>query len=101
MARPTLCLKIYRQEGHVVVAACDSRLLGRTLRKDKMKLEVSEAFYRGEPATRKELRQALAEATIANLVGEEAVGCAKEGGFVDDAGVLWMEGVPHAQIFRL
>lgn len=93
--------KVYRQDGHVVVAACDSELLGRTLREGKMRLQVSEAFYKGERVTREELRQALAEATTANLVGEEAVACAKEGGFVDDGGILWIEGIPHAQLFRI
>lgn len=94
-------LKIYRQDGHVVVAACDRALLGRTLREGRMKLQVSEAFYKGEVAGREEVRRALAEATTANLVGEEVVACAREAGLVDDGGVVWLEGVPHAQIFRL
>lgn len=93
--------KIYRQDGHVIVAACDRGLLGRTLREGKVRLQVSEDFYKGEPVTRDELRSALADATTANLVGEEAVACAREGGFVDDGGVVWIEGVPHAQIFKL
>ncbi len=94
-------LKIYRQDGHVVVAACDSELLGRTLREGRMRLQVSEAFYKGEVAGREEVRRALAEATTANLVGEEAVACAKEAGLVDDGGVVRLEGVPHAQFFRV
>ncbi|MEM3085713.1 MAG: DUF424 family protein [Halobacteria archaeon] len=96
-----MCAKIYRQEGHVVVAACDRELLGRTLREGNVRLEVSEAFYEGESVTREELRAALAGATTANLVGEEAVACAREGGFVEESGVVWIEGVPHAQFFRV
>lgn len=94
-------LKLYRQDGHVVVAACDADLLGRTLAEGRVRLRVSEEFYGGESVSPERLKEALAEATTANLVGEQVVACAEEAGLVDAGSVMRIEGVPHAQIFRV
>ncbi len=36
-------------------------------------------------------------ATIGNFVGRETIDVAKRAGFVADEGILWINGVPHAQ----
>jgi len=43
----------------------------------------------------------LRQATIANLVGERAVRCALANSFIEEANVIFIGGVPHAQMVRI
>ncbi len=94
-------VKIYRVQGEVLLAACDEELLGKTFREGELKLEVKERFYKGELVDEDALDAMLEEATIANLTGERCVGKAIELGYVDEARVLRIQGVPHAQMAKL
>ncbi|ASI98127.1 DUF424 domain-containing protein [Thermococcus celer] len=94
-------VKIYRVQGEVLLAACDEELLGKTFREGELKLEVKERFYRGELVDEDALEDLLNEATIANLTGERCVRKAMELGYVDEGRVLWIQGVPHAQMAKL
>jgi len=91
-------VKVHTRGAEVLVAACDERLLGRTLRKGELRLHVS-SFYGGDRMTPEEFIATLRAATIANFVGRETVGAAQRAGFVGEDGVLWIEGEPHAQMF--
>ncbi|AHF79469.1 DUF424 domain-containing protein [Thermococcus paralvinellae] len=94
-------VKVYRVQGEILLAACDEELIGRTFREGGLKLEVKERFYKGELRDVEELEHLLKEATIANLVGERCVGKAIELGYVDKERVLYIQGVPHAQMAKM
>ncbi|MBO8174684.1 MAG: DUF424 domain-containing protein [Thermococcus sp.] len=94
-------VKIYRVQGEILLAACDEDLIGKTFREGELKLEVKERFYKGELRDVEELEHFLKEATIANLVGERCVGKAIELGYVDKERVLYIQGVPHAQMAKM
>jgi uncharacterized protein len=96
-----LKFRVYRRGREVVLAACDEELVGRELRDGKLRLRVEEAFYGTESISPGELVPQLRACTIANLVGEQAVGVALEHGFVAREHVLWIAGVPHAQMATL
>lgn len=93
--------KVYRKGREVLVAACDQDLVGKELREGKLRLWVSEAFYGTEVVNAAALLQQLRGCTIANLVGHRVVGLAVEQGFVAAGNVLYVEGVPHAQLATL
>ncbi|MFQ6012782.1 MAG: DUF424 domain-containing protein [Thermoplasmata archaeon] len=94
-------LKVYNQGKEVLVAACDADLLGRTLREGDLRLEVRPEFYDGVAADREQLLRHLRLATIGNFVGEETVSAVLEGGFIEEAGIIRIDGVPHAQMVVL
>ena len=94
-------VKVYRVQGEILLAACDEELIGRTFREGELKLEVKERFYKGELRDVEDLEELLEEATIANLVGEICVGKAIELGYVDRKRVLYIQGVPHAQMAKM
>jgi len=96
-----ISMKIHEREGELLVAACDSDLLGKTFRGDGLRIEVSESFYGGEVGDEEMLVARLGMATIANLVGKTTVDIAVRHGFVDRACVLMIGGVPHAQMARM
>ncbi|MEI7826666.1 MAG: DUF424 family protein [Euryarchaeota archaeon] len=97
-ALASIYLKSYSVNKEILVAACDSELIGRTFCEGELHLIVNEDFFKGQPAEEHEVKKALKEATIANLVGERSVACGIDSGIVDENCVIIINGVPHAQM---
>ena len=93
--------RVYRSGREVVLAACDEELVGREFREGKLRLKVEAAFYGTERIEPQQLVTQLRACTIANLVGERVVSLAVEHGYVAEQHVLWIGGVPHAQMATL
>jgi hypothetical protein len=91
-------MAVYREEGEVLVAASDADLVGTTLEEGPVRLRVTASFYGEDRAEPEELIRNLAASTMANLVGEDVVDLAVEGGYVDPETVVEVDGVPHAQV---
>lgn len=96
-----ICVKVYTKGAEIFIAACDKKLLGKIFRDGYLKLEVSKQFYEGICTDSEGLIEHLKLATIANLVGEITVNAAVENGFIDSQCVIWIEGVPHAQLVKM
>ncbi len=96
-----ISVKVYSQGPEVLVAACDTDILGHTFRSKGLKLHVSEGFYKGDRGDEEMLVSRLQMCTIANLVGKRTLDIAIKHGFVDPKCVLDIGGVPHAQMARL
>lgn len=96
-----ISIKIYEQGDDLVIGACDEHLLGKKFVDRKLQIDVSENFYGGQRISEKTLAKYLLDATIANLVGEEAVNCAIKLGLVNPDCILKIRGVPHAQMIRM
>ena len=94
-------LRVIHDKRGVLVAACDAGLLGETFRQGRMKLEVNTQFYGGALCAVEKAMQALAEADIANLVGENTIKAAVDKGLVDPGAVIYFGAVPHVQIVKL
>jgi hypothetical protein len=94
-------VRVIHDRRGVLVAVCDAGLLGGSFRQGKMKLEVSTEFYGGTLCTVEKAMEALAEADVANLVGEAAIKAAVDRGLVDPQAVIYFGAVPHVQIVRL
>lgn len=94
-------LKIYKNGEHVLVAACDREVLGRTLKYGNTVVEINRVFYEGEHVSGEKLQEALQEATTANLFGEKTIECSIKYGLIDPDSVMIIDNVPHAQIFRV
>jgi hypothetical protein len=88
------------QEG-LLVSVCDADVLGETFENGEVSLTVEPDFYDGEEVTAEEVIDSLSRASVANLVGHEAVGVAIEHGFVEEANVLEFEETVHAQYLRM
>jgi uncharacterized protein len=97
-ALSSIYLKSYSVNKEILVAACDSELIGRTFCEGELHLYVNEDFFKGQPADEYEVKKALKEATIANLVGKRSVTCGIDSGVVDEHCVILIGGVPHAQM---
>lgn len=85
----------------LLVAVCDTDVLGETFENRDVSLTVTEEFYGGEEVTREAVVQSLTRATIANIVGTEAVHVAVEAGIIDQQNVLEIGTTHHAQLVRI
>jgi len=96
-----ISVRIYKQGRDVLIGACDEKLIGKKFSEGKFQIEVRKEFYDGERINKEKLKRYLENATIANLVGEEAVRCAIEIGLVDPSCVIKIKGIPHAQMVKM
>ena len=86
---------------NVILAICDTEILGKTLREGKIVFHVKEEFYNGGRVTVEEAVEMIENSTIVNMVGKCCVEKAIKKGYVHPQAVLNIEGVPHAQIVKL
>ena len=93
--------RVYEKNRDVLLAACDKELLGKKFEENGLIIDVKEEFYNGKEVNADSLSQLLDEVTIANLVGDKVVSVAKKKNLISEEGVLVVQGVPHAQIFRM
>ena len=96
-----ISVRIYKQGSDILIGACDEKLIGKKFSEGKFQIEVRKEFYDGERINKEKLKRYLENATIANLVGEEAVRCAIEIGLVDPDCVIKIKGIPHAQVVKM
>ncbi|MCX8175921.1 MAG: DUF424 family protein [Candidatus Bathyarchaeota archaeon] len=96
-------VKIMKVRNDIVIAICDEDILGKVFEdKDRgLKLDVKEKFYRGVKVKLTEVIQYIEKATIANIVGRKAVSLAVEKGLISSSGILWIGGIPHAQLIKM
>ena len=86
---------------NVLLAICDSEILGKTLREGKIVFHVKEEFYNGGRVNIEEAVEMIENSNIVNMVGKNCVEKAIQKGYVHPEAVLKIEGVPHAQIVKL
>lgn len=89
--------KEYRQGKELLLAVCDEECLDQHYQEGDLSLKVDPGFYDGRRIGAEEFRLALGRATVANFVGERSVALAIDLGFVGEANVIRIQGVPHAQ----
>jgi len=91
-------MKIYRVKGEILVAVCDSEIVGKTFREGELKIEIKEGFYGDSEVGEEEVKNALKRATIANITGKKAVNLAIKIGVIDKRNVLKIGDCLHAQM---
>lgn len=95
-------MKMHRSlTGEVVVAVCDSELLGSRLKvRDGYEVSVSPDFYMGRVVDWEGVKKAMEDATIVNLLGNDVVSRAISEGLVSESACIEVGGIKHVQLFR-
>lgn len=94
-------MKKYDTDGKMIVAVCDKDIIGKKFKEGNLVLKLDESFYKGCEACEDEIQEALACASIANIAGERAIACAVGCGCIDPDTVIYIDGIPHAQMVQL
>ena len=96
-------MRIHETPKGKIVAACDKELLGTVLDDGKAILDLltHKEFYKGNPANAARLKDELKRFNSANLVGEKAVRVALELELVEEDAIIYINRIPHIQLYRL
>lgn len=94
-----ISIKIHRSY-RIVVAACDSDLVGKKFEEGKRQLDLRANFYAEKEVTHEEALkimtfQAREDATF-NIVGKEATKAALEAGLINEEGIDNIDNIPFA-----
>jgi hypothetical protein len=101
LAKLEAYMNLKRVGRNVLLAICDTEILGRTLCEGKIVFHVKEDFYKGAKVNVEEAVSMIQNSTIVNMVGKNVVKKAIQRGYVHPEAVLSIEGVPHAQIVKV
>ena len=94
-------MNVKKVRDDLLVAISDADLLGKCFKDGERKIEVNSEFYGKELVSIEKGLKELEKATIGNLVGKYIITYAIKAGFVHKDSVIWIAGVPHAQIITL
>lgn len=94
-------IKVHRRGGVILLAACDADIIDRRFSEGVFRLHVKRDFYGGERVVEEVFIRMLHQCTMANLSGKHVVDVAIREGFILEDNVLYIEGVPHAQLLKL
>ena len=86
-----------------IIAACDSEIVGKTLKDEKKEIEfnISEYFYGNEKLEWGEIYKHIENGKNVNLVGNSIIELAIKNGLVDPKNVIEIDGIKHAQIYSI
>lgn len=90
-------VKVHEQQGKVLVAVCDSELLGKTFSEDDQQIDLTSNFYKGEEKSEEEIGDLLRNADAVNLVGTKSINIGIREGIIDEEHIARIENIPHAQ----
>ena len=84
-----------------MVSICDQECMGNIYHEGKLTLKITPKFYGQQLVTIEKTLFELKKATIANLVGNAIIKECLKSGLIHEKGIIWVNGVPHAQIIKM
>lgn len=94
-------LKVH-QAYRIIVALCDTELLGKMFEEGIRQIEVKPSFFKGDEKNKQEvikiLKDMQKEDATFNIVGKEAVEAALEAGIIEEHGIIKIQEVPVALV---
>jgi hypothetical protein len=97
-----MIVKAHRLPGNrLLLAVCDSKLVGQRFEDKGLVLDLTAEFYRGKETSKEELMSLAKRACMMNLVGKNSVDFAVSNRLVDKHRVIVVDEVPHAQVMFL
>ncbi|MDD5650760.1 MAG: DUF424 family protein [Candidatus Nanoarchaeia archaeon] len=86
---------------NLIVAICDSDLIGKTFEEKDLQLKVSENFYKGILLNEEEIIEIMKQAKNLNLVGTNIIELGLKLNLIEKEHILYINKIPHAQVFEL
>jgi len=84
-------------DGRIILAVCDSELVGKKFVERELQLDLSSDFYKGREMEEEKILKLFKVVQIVNLVGEKCVKLGIKAGIVDKDRVIKIKGISHAQ----
>ena len=93
-----MIIKRHTNNGRLILAVCDSELLGKVFEEGNRILDLSSEFYKGKETPDEEFREYLKKFYILNAVGKKTIGILTESGLVEEKEVMHINGIPYVQV---
>lgn len=82
----------------LLLIVTDQELVGKKFEEGPRQLDLSKAFYQGEEAHEEEVRKLFVQAQHLHLTGKQVIALALEENLISVKNILWIRGVPHAEV---
>jgi len=89
--------KHFTGDGRLILCVCDEDILGKKFETQKLKLDLSSDFYRGEERTEQEIIKLIEAAYMINLVGKKSVDLGLKVGVISKESVVRIKDIPYVQ----
>ena len=93
-------VRIVNYQRNKMLNICDSNLVGRTLVKEDLTINITQSYFAERIVDEKEAEQLLRNSSIINMVGEETINLSVKIGVGSQKGVKKIEGVPFLLVFK-
>ncbi len=94
-----MIVKKHVNEGKLILAICDSNILGKKFSENNIQLDLTSSFYKGEEINDEKLKELCKMAFSINAVGKKSVSFLKKQRLVSKT--TKVNGIPHAQVFTI
>lgn len=82
----------------LLLVITDEDILGKKFEEGKRQLDMAAKFYLGEKKTKEDVKKLIPKARHLHLTGKHIIAVAVELDLVNPNKILWVGGVPHAQV---
>ncbi len=93
--------KIHEYQNKIILAVCDTDILGKKFEENGLQLDLTSNFYKGEEKTDKEIIHLFEKAHIINLVGKRSIDLAIKSKIITKMNVKKIKNIPYAQSILL
>lgn len=93
-------VKVVNQKGNRLLNICDAELVGRTVRKSDLEVNITKSYYGDHIIDEKEAESLLRTSSIINMVGKKTIDLSLKLGIGSAKGVKEIEGVPFLIVFK-
>ncbi len=82
----------------LLLVITDEDIVGKKFEEGKRQLDLTAKFYLGETKTQEEVKKLIPQARHLHLTGKHIVAMTIELNLVEPKKILWVGGVPHAEV---
>ena len=93
-------VKVSNYQKNSTLNICDVELLGKTISKDELNMNISQSYYGEKLVDKEEAKSLLQNSSIINMVGKNTVSLSIELGIGSESGVKTISNVPFLIIFK-
>ena len=94
-------VKVSNYQKNSMLNICDVELLGKTISKDELNMNISQSYYGEKLVDKEEAKSLLQNSSIINMVGKNTVSLSIELGIGSESGVKTISDVPFLIVFKV
>ncbi len=94
-------VKIHNSGNTEILAVSDEDLIGKKFKQGNLYIEVSESFYKDKRVDKKQLEDLLLHFDNINIIGKQSIEIALKINIIQKENIIFIKGIPHAQIFAI